>query len=184
MTRWWFPCQRPGWWVGGGATRCSHLLKAFSAPWQFGSVALSLEVGSRYPCIWVTEFGCHWHYSSGHELKLWISLYDLGTKALARNQETTEFALTTSYLQWLGICLSTTNGLLSRCGDTSYWRKGSLQPPQTTRFGNLRDGHDPSQLPLLNQTIGILPLHFEPTQGCQKCQGCSGTVYCLVGSPM
>ena len=41
-----------------------------------------------------------------------------------------------------------------------------LEPPD---FGNLRDSHEPSQLLLLNQTFGILPLCFKPTHGCQKC---------------
>ena len=48
------------------------------------------------------------------------------------------------------------------------WEKGSHLPPGTTKIGNLRDGHDLSQLPLLNQIIGILLLCVEPTQGCQK----------------
>ena len=41
-----------------------------------------------------------------------------------------------------------------------------LEPPD---FGNLRDGHDLSQLPLPNQIFWILPLCIKPTQGCQKC---------------
>ena len=36
-------------------------------------------------------------------------------------------------------------------------------------FGDLRNGHNPSQLPLPNQIFRILPLCIEPTQGCQKC---------------
>ena len=35
--------------------------------------------------------------SSGHELKLWIKSHKLGTKALARNEKTTCFALTMSF---------------------------------------------------------------------------------------
>ena len=48
------------------------------------------------------------------------------------------------------------------------WEKGSHLPPGTAKLGNLRDSHDPSQLPLPNQIFGIL-LCIEPTQGSQKC---------------
>ena len=49
------------------------------------------------------------------------------------------------------------------------WEKVVTYLLEALDFGNLRDGHEPSQLPLLNQTFGILPLCFEPTQGHQKC---------------
>ena len=49
-------------------------------------------------------------------------------------------------------------------------------------FGNLRDGCDPSQLPLPNQIFRILPLSFEPTQGCQNLTGHTGMLGGLVGS--
>ena len=113
----------------------------------------------------------------------WISSHNLGARALTRNKETTGFVLTTSYPWWLGVSLYTTNGLPSRLGDTSDLGKGSHWPSWTTRYGNLRDGHDLPQLLLFNQTFRILPLHFEPTQGCQKCDRCSGTLGGLVGSP-
>ena len=58
---------------------------------------------------------------------------------------------------------------LSDMGMPPTWKKGSHLPPQTTRLGNLRDGHDPSQLPLLNQIFRILLLCVKPTQGCHKC---------------
>ena len=52
-----------------GITRQPHLLKAFLVPWWFGSMALDLEVSSRFLVIWDTGSGSHWHESSGHELK-------------------------------------------------------------------------------------------------------------------
>ena len=61
-------------------------------------------------------------------------------------------------------------GSLASMGTLPTWEKVVtylLEPPD---FGNLRDGCEPSQLPLLNQTFRILPLCFEPTQGCQKCE--------------
>ena len=54
-------------------------------------------------------------------------------------------------------------------GTLLTWEKVVTYLPKTPDFGNLRDGHEPSQLPLLNQTFRILLLGFEPTQGCQKC---------------
>ena len=50
------------------------------------------------------------------------------------------------------------------------WEKGNHLPPRTTKLGNLRDGHEPSQLPLPNQIFRILLLCFwELPQGHQKC---------------
>ena len=102
-------------------------------------------------------------------MKLQISSHNSGTKTLTRNKETTGFALTVSYPWWLGVSLYATNRLRSRCGDTSDLGKDSHQPPQTSRYGNLRDSCNLPQLPLPNQTFRILPLCFKPTQGCQIC---------------
>ena len=60
-------------------------------------------------------------------------------------------------------------GSLTDMGTPPTWEKVVtylLEPPD---FVNLRDSHDPSQLLLPNQIFRILPLHIEPTQGCQKC---------------
>ena len=54
-------------------------------------------------------------------------------------------------------------------GTLPTWEKVVTYLPKPLHFGNLRDGQEPSQLPLPNQTYRILPLCFEPTQGCQKC---------------
>ena len=70
----------------------------------------------------------------------------------------------------LRLHLYATNGALSQTlGCLPTWEKGSHLPPGTTKLGNLRDSHNPSQLPLLNQIFGILLLCVQPTQGCQKC---------------
>ena len=58
-----------------------------------------------------TGFGGHWCNSSDHEPKLWIKSHSSGARALARNEDTTGFVLTTSFPRWLGFHLSTTNGL-------------------------------------------------------------------------
>ena len=60
-------------------------------------------------------------------------------------------------------------GSLTDVGMPPTWEKVVtylLEPPD---FGNKRDSHDPSQLPLPNQTFRILPLCFKPTQGHKKC---------------
>ena len=136
--RWWFPCQRPRWWMGGGTAQCSHLFRVLSATWWYDSVALGLEVSSRCLVSQVTGFEHHWCNSSGCELKLWIKSYKLGTKALARNAETTGFTLTTSCPWWLGFHLYTINGLPSKHGDPSNLRIGSHLPSQTTGFWHFK----------------------------------------------
>ena len=78
---------------------------------------------------------------------------------------------------------STVNGIpfihhqvsLASVGMLLTWEKVIIYFPKPPDFGNLRDGHELSQPPLLNQTFRILLLGFGPTQGCQKCeskQGC------------
>ena len=107
---------------------------------------------------------------SGCELKLQIWSFNVGAKALARNK--------TNHLVWVShvlfmlfgtpfICHQ--QGSLSDVGMPPTWEKGSHLPPGTTKLGNLRDGCNPSQLPLPNQIFRILLLCVEPTQGCQKC---------------
>ena len=134
VTSQWLPSYRPRWWVGGGTAWCSHLFRVLLASWWYGGVVLGLEVGSRHPVFQVSGFGGHWCNSSGIELKLWIKLHKLGTKALARNEETTGFTLTVSFPQWLGFCLSATNGLPRKHVDASDLGKGSHLPSQTTGF--------------------------------------------------
>ena len=94
----------------------------------------------------------------------------MGTKALARNK--------TNHLVWVSCILVTLFGTLfihhkwgslSDVGMPPTQEKGSHLPTETTKLGNLRDGHDPSQLPLLKQIFWILLLCVGPTQGCQKC---------------
>ena len=58
---------------------------------------------------------------------------------------------------------------LASMGMLLTWEKVVIYLPKPPDFGNLRDGCKLSQLPLLNQTFGILPLCIKPTQGCQKC---------------
>ena len=74
-------------------------------------------------------------------------------------KQTTWFGLATSLSHCLGPHLYATNRAPSQMGGLS---------PGTTKLGNLRDSHDPSQLPLPNQIFGIL-LWVKPTQACQKC---------------
>ena len=60
-------------------------------------------------------------------------------------------------------------GSLAYVGLLLTWEKAVTYLPKPPDFGNLRDGHEPSQLPLPHQTFRLLPLCFEPTQRCQKC---------------
>ena len=60
-------------------------------------------------------------------------------------------------------------GSLTDMGMLLTWEKVVPYLPKPLDIGNLRDGHEPSQLLLPNQTFRILPLCFKPTQGCQKC---------------
>ena len=123
------------------------------------------------------DLAAHWHEISGCELKLWIESFKLGTRTLARNK--------INHLVWVNCILVTLfgtpfihhqQGSLSDVGMPPTWEKGSHLPPWTTRLGNIRGGHDLSQLLLLNQISRILLLCVEPTQGYQKCdsatQGC------------
>ena len=75
-------------------------------------------------------------------------------------------------------------GLPLRCWDAFYLGEISQLPPGTTKLGNLRDGHNLSELQLLNQIFGILFLCVKPTQGYQKYDrvSCSGMLGELVGS--
>ena len=54
-----------------------------------------------------------------------------------------------------------------------------LKPPD---FGNLRDGHKPSQLPLPNQIFRILPLCLSPARDARNVTGHTGMLGELVGS--
>ena len=68
-------------------------------------------------------------------------------------------------------------------GTLPTWEKGTHQPSQTTGLaiqGMVANYHSSM---LLNQTSGILPLLFEPTQGCQKMLPFSGMLDGLVCSP-
>ena len=69
---------------------------------------------------------------------------------------------------WDSIYLPPT-GSLAGIGTLPTCEKVVTYLPEPLDFGNLRDGHKLSQLPLPNQTYKILPLCFEPTQGCQRC---------------
>ena len=60
-------------------------------------------------------------------------------------------------------------GPLTDMGMPPTWEKVVTYLLKPLDFGNLRDGHELSQLPLPNQIIRNLPLYIEPTQGCQKC---------------
>ena len=60
-------------------------------------------------------------------------------------------------------------GSLASVGMLLTMEKVVTYLPKPPDFGNLRDGNEPSQLLLLNQTFRILPLCIKPTQGCQKC---------------
>ena len=60
-------------------------------------------------------------------------------------------------------------GSLASVGMLQTWEKVVTSLPKPLDFGNLRDGHKLSHLPLLNQTFRILPLSFKPTHGSQKC---------------
>ena len=70
-----------------------------------------------------------------------------------------------------------------RNGDASYLEKSSHLPPGTTKLGNLRESHDPSQLPLPNQIFGIHLLCFKsPPRDAKNVTGCTGMLDELVGS--
>ena len=60
-------------------------------------------------------------------------------------------------------------GSLTDVGTLPTWEKVVTYLPKPPDFGNLQDGSKPSQLLLPNQNFRILPLCFEPTLGCQKC---------------
>ena len=109
---------------------------------------------------------------SGCELKIQIWSFNVAAKALARNKS--------NYLVWVSCILFKLFGTPFICHQWGSLldvemcptqEKGSHLPPGTTKHGNLRDSHDPSQLPLLNQILGFFSsvFHWQPTQGCQKC---------------
>ena len=58
---------------------------------------------------------------------------------------------------------------LADVGTPPTWEKVVTYLLEPLDFGNIRDGHNPSQLPLPNQIFRILPLCTKPTQGHQKC---------------
>ena len=60
-------------------------------------------------------------------------------------------------------------GSLAGMGMPPTWEKVVTYLLKPLDFGNLRDGHNPSQLLLPNPIFRILPLCIESTQGCQKC---------------
>ena len=152
----------------GGTAQHSHLFRVHLAFWWHGSVAFGLEVSSRCLVFQVTVFGGNWHNETGHKLKFWIKVHKLGTKALARNEETTGFVLFLFHGEWDPI-YPPPMGSLASMGMLPTWEKVVTYLSEPLGWGNLRDSHKPSQLPLLNQTFGILPLCFGSSQGCKKC---------------
>ena len=160
---------RPRWQAGGGTACHLHLFRVLLASWWHGSVAFSLEVGSRCLVLQVTRFGGHWCNSSGCELKLQIKSFKLGAKGLERNYKNTGFALTASFPWWWDSVYLPPTVFLKSMGTLLTWEKVVTYLPEPPDLGNLRDSCKLSQLQLLNQIFRILPLGFESTQGCQKC---------------
>ena len=106
------------------------------------------------------------NWNSGFSHSMWVQ------RPWQEIKKTTWFGLAMSLSHCLGLHLYATNGgSLLDVGMPPTREKGSHLPPRTTKLGNLRDSHDPSQLPLLNQILGFFCSVFcwEPTQGCQKC---------------
>ena len=133
-------------------------------------MALHLEVGSRCSVFYVTWFGSHGHKISGCELKLQIESFKFGTRALARNKTNHLVCINCILFMLIGspfICHQW--GILHRHGMPPTWEKVVTHLFKPLDFGNLRDGHDLSQLPLPNQIFRILSLCIDPTQGCQNC---------------
>ena len=100
-------------------------------------------------------------------------------------KQTTWFGLATSLSCCLGLSLYVTNGAPSQTwGCLLPGRKVVIYLQEPPSLGNLRDCHDPLQLPLPNQIFGIVVLCVKPIQGCQKWDrvSCSGTLGELVGS--
>ena len=168
VTRWQPPGQRPRLWVGGSTAQHSHLLRVHLAFWWLGNVALGLEVGSKCLVFWVTGFGSHWHNSSGCELKLWIMSHKLGTNVLARNKETTGFALTMSYPQLWGFGLSAINRLPSKHGDASDLGKDSHLPSWTTRFWEFKGQLQTITAPAAKPDLQDFPTLFQAHPGMPK----------------
>ena len=109
--------------------------------------------------------------NSGFGHLMWVQ------RALARNKP--------NHLVWVSHVLFTLFGTPFIChqwGSLSdvemppTWEKGSNLPPGTTKLGNLRDGCDPSQLPLPNLIFRILPplcwAHPGMPEMWQGAQGC------------
>ena len=83
------------------------------------------------------------------KLKFWIQSFKLGTEAKVRNE--------TNHLVWVSCILIKLFGTPFIChqwgsfsdvGTPPTWQKGSHLPPGTNKLGNLRDSHNPPQIPL------------------------------------
>ena len=169
MTGWWPPGHGPRWQVRGGTSQCSVSLGSFQ-PWDGLSVQLSIwgfvpDVQSSRSldlmAIDTVIVAINWNYRSSHSNQAQYLLQEI-KKYLVWVSHILVMMFGTPFIhhQW---------GSLSNMWTPPTWEKGSHLPPQTTRLGNLRDGCNPSQLPLLNQIFRILLLCVKPNQGCQKC---------------
>ena len=165
-TRWWWCLWWPGWWVGGDFAWCSHLFQAFLAPWWCGCVVFHPEVGSRHSVIQVAGFSGHWCDSSGHELK---QITQFGHKVPGKKWRNHWVWANCVFSMMIGIPFLPPTGSLTDVDIHPTWKKAVTYLPKPPDFGNLRDSCKWSQLLLPHQTFRILPLCFEPTQGCQKC---------------
>ena len=137
--------------------------------------AICLKVGFRHIITSVARFGSHRHKISGHELKLWIRSFFMGTKALARNN--------INYLIWHGCLLIMLQGnpfihhqwgSFTNVGMPLTREKGNHLPPRTTKLCNLRNSCNSITVPTVNQIQGFSSRYegscsVEPTQGHQKC---------------
>ena len=116
-------------------------------------------------------------------MKLWIWLFNLGTKALARNK--------TNHLVWISCILVTLFGTpfichqwgsLSDIGMPPTWEKGSHLPPGTTKLGNLRDGHDSITAPTFKPDLGCFSSVLSPPRDARNVAGYTGMLDELVAS--
>ena len=107
----------------------------------------------------------------------------MGTKALARNKA--------NHLVWISCILVMLFrtlfmhhqwGSLLDMGMPPTWEKGSHLPPGTTKLGNLRDSHNPSQIPLPNLIFRIFTSVLSPPRDARNVTGHTGMLGELVGS--
>ena len=129
------------------------------------------------------SIGSYQHEIGGCEQKLQIWSFNMGAKALARNE--------TNHLVWVRHIFVTLFGTLFIChqwgslsdvGTPPTWEKGSHLPPGTTKLGNLRDSHKSFTAPTAEPDPGFLSSVLSPSRDDRNMTGCTGMLGELVGS--